>query len=111
VVNTAKTSGSCAAPCKASYGLSLGIANGDLFRHVLAWSPGFAALATRVGTPRVFVSHGTGDRVLPIDRCSRRLVPTLRDSGYDVDYREFSGGHEIPGDLLDAALHRFLTAR
>jgi predicted esterase len=31
--------------------------------------------------------------------------------GYDVDYREFSGGHEIPGDLLDAALHRFVTAR
>jgi phospholipase/carboxylesterase len=95
----------------ASYALSLGITNGDLFRHVLAWSPGFAALAARVSTPRVFVSHGTGDRVLPIDRCSRRLVPTLRDLGYDVDYREFSGGHEIPGDLLDAALHRFVTAR
>jgi phospholipase/carboxylesterase len=94
----------------ASYALCLGLANGDLFHHVLAWSPGFAAPAARVGTPRVFVSHGTRDRVLPVDRCSRRLVPALRAQGYDVDYLEFPGGHEMPGDVLDASLHRFLTS-
>jgi len=87
----------------ASYALSLGITNGDLFTHVLAFSPGFAAPAGRVGSPRIFVSHGTRDGVLPIDRCSRRIVPDLERSGYEVTCREFDGGHEIsPGIALEA---------
>jgi predicted esterase len=51
----------------------------------------------------VFVSHGTRDRVLPIHACSRRLVPELRQTGYQVRYREFEGGHVIPPAIvLDA---------
>jgi phospholipase/carboxylesterase len=88
----------------ASYALSLGIANGDVFGHVIAWSPGFAAPATSTGRPRIFVSHGVDDRVLPIDRCSRRLVPVLRNDGYDVTYEEFDGGHRVPADVLDRSL-------
>ena len=38
----------------ASYAVSLGLTNGDLFSHVLAFSPGFAAPARRRGRPRVF---------------------------------------------------------
>jgi predicted esterase len=88
----------------ASYALSLGLANGDLFDAVLAFSPGFAAPPIRHGDPRVFVSHGTADRVLPIDRCSRRLVPRLRAMGYDVTYEEFAGGHEVPAHLVRQAM-------
>jgi predicted esterase len=55
----------------ASYAVSLGIANGDLFNSVLASSPGFAAPLVQHGSPRLFISHGAKDRVLPIDRCSR----------------------------------------
>lgn len=88
----------------ASYALSLGLANGDLFARVIAFSPGFAAAPAEVGRPRVFVSHGTHDRVLPIERCSRRIVPRLRRDGYEVDYREFDGGHAVPADLARAAL-------
>ena len=55
----------------ASYALSLGLTNGDLFTHLIAFSPGFMAPATRRGKPPVFVSHGTRDRVLPIERCSQ----------------------------------------
>src|SRR5215207_7352610 len=73
----------------ASYALSLGIANGDLFTHVLAFSPGFMAPAERRGAPRICVSHGTQDGWIPTDRCSRRLVPQLQRAGYDVRYREF----------------------
>jgi len=87
----------------ASYALSLGLTNGDLFSHVLAFSPGFAAPARRRGRPRLFLSHGTRDRVLPIHACSRRLVPELRQTGYQVRYREFEGGHVIPPAIvLDA---------
>ncbi|MEU8193936.1 hypothetical protein AB0C10_09170 [Microbispora amethystogenes] len=88
----------------ASYALSLGLANGDLFHAVLAFSPGFMAPMIRHGRPRVFVSHGISDRVLPIDRCSRRLVPELRDGGYDVTYEEFRGGHRVPPEVAAAAV-------
>jgi predicted esterase len=91
----------------ASYALSIGLANGDLFGHVLAWSPGFMAPPDVEGRPRVFVSHGIDDRVLPIDRCSRRLVPVLRADGYDVRYEEFEGGHVVPPDVLAASLDWF----
>ena len=87
----------------ASYALSLGIANGDRFGRVVAFSPGFAAPPDQVGKPRLFISHGVHDRVLPIDRCSRPLVASLRDGGYDVEYREFDGGHEMPEAIVRAA--------
>ena len=94
----------------ASYALSLGIGNGDLLDAVVAFSPGFAAPGARRGRPPVFVSHGVEDRVLPIDRCSRRLVPALRGEGYDVTYREFAGGHEVPEDVRDEA-SRWITGK
>jgi phospholipase/carboxylesterase len=80
----------------ASYALSLGLANGDLFSHVLAFSPGFLAPAGQRGSPRIFVSHGTQDGWLPIDSCSRRIVPQLERAGYEVCYHEFEGGHVVP---------------
>jgi predicted esterase len=88
----------------ASYALSLGLTNGDLFDAVLAFSPGFAAPQVLHGRPRVFISHGTGDRVLPVDSCSRRLVPRLRSMEYEVTYEEFNGGHEVPEHVVDLAI-------
>ena len=92
----------------ASYALSVGVANGKLFTDVLAFSPGFMAPETISGQPRIFVSHGRQDEVLPIDRCSRRIVPRLSGAGYAVDYREFEGGHAVPPEMVAAALDRFL---
>lgn len=83
----------------ASYALSLGLANGDLFTHVLAFSSGFMAPTGQVGSPRIFVSHGTRDWWLPIDRCSRRIVPQLERAGYSVLYREFDGPHVVSPDI------------
>lgn len=93
----------------ASYALSLGVTNGDLFTHVAAFSPGFMAPASQHGAPRIFISHGTGDQVLPIDRCSRRVVPMLEGAGYDVAYHEFDGGHTVPSDIALEAV-RWLGA-
>ncbi|MET8309330.1 phospholipase [Micromonospora sp. NPDC005173] len=87
----------------ASYALSLGLANGDLVDAVLAFSPGFAAPPVTHGRPRIFVSHGVDDRVLPIDLCSRRLVPHLHSLGYDVTYEEFPGGHEVSTPVRQSA--------
>lgn len=92
----------------ASYALSIGVINGELFDHVLAFSPGFLAPTQIADTPKIFISHGVHDEVLPIDPCSRRIVPALRKAGYDVDYREFDGGHVVPAEMVDHAVGRFL---
>ncbi len=89
--------------------LSLGLANGDLFPRVLACSPGFVIQAPPHGKPRFFFSHGTSDQVLPINECSRVIVPRLRAMGYDVTFREFEGRHELPPDIAIEAL-RFAAA-
>src|SRR3954470_6733279 len=61
----------------ASYALTLGLANGELFPHILAFSAGFFVPARRQGWPAIFVSHGRSDPVLPIDMCGRRVVEAL----------------------------------
>jgi phospholipase/carboxylesterase len=89
----------------ASYALGLGLANGDLFGRIVAFSPGFVPPgARREGTPLVFISHGTHDEVLPIDRTSGEIVPALRDEGYQVTYREFAGPHTVPPDIAREAV-------
>src|SRR5258708_21573516 len=62
----------------ASYAVSLGVANGDLFSHALAFSPCFLIPLTRVGKARFFLSHGTEDPILPIDHASRQIARDLR---------------------------------
>lgn len=92
----------------ASYGLSVGLINGDLFSDIIAFSPGFVAPATQQGEPDIFISHGVHDTVLPIDRCSRRIVPALRRAGYEVEYHEFDGPHTIPPDIVQKAVDWFV---
>jgi phospholipase/carboxylesterase len=91
----------------ASYALSVGITNGDLFTHAIAFSPGFIAPVDQIGQPQLFISHGTDDRVLPIDRCSRRIVPQLQRAGYYLRYEEFNGGHSVPKEIAQAAFEWF----
>jgi phospholipase/carboxylesterase len=92
----------------ASYALSLGLANADLFTHVLAFSPGFVVPGPRVGTPRVYISHGRSDPVLPIDRTTRRIVPRLEAAGISTTVHEFDGPHLVPPDVAENAV-RWLT--
>jgi predicted esterase len=89
----------------ASYALGLGLANGDLFTRVVAFSPGYipAFDDPPVGRPESFISHGIQDPVLGIDNASRRIVTDLRAHGYSVDYHEFLGGHEIPAGMATLA--------
>jgi len=62
------------------------------------------APARRHGRRAIYVSHGVEDRVLPIETCSRTLVPMLRRAHYDVDYSEFDGGHTVPAGIARAAV-------
>jgi phospholipase/carboxylesterase len=95
----------------ASYALSLGLTNGDLFSHVVAFSPGFLAPAARRGSPALFISHGVKDTVLRIEPCSRRIVPRVQRAGYAVRYHEFDGPHIVPDDIAREALAWFSSPR
>jgi len=95
----------------ASYALTLGLGNGNLFTHVLAFSPGFIPEASRRGKPRVFISHGTQDDVLPLERTSALIVPDLQSRGYDVRYREFGGPHAVPRPVAREAFQWFTGGR
>ncbi len=89
----------------ASAALSWGLVNGDLFSGIAAFSPGFLKLSSApMGEPRIFISHGTDDEILPIDRCGRRIARLLREARYTVEYREFEGGHTVPPETGDDGL-------
>jgi phospholipase/carboxylesterase len=88
----------------ASYAVSLGLINGDLFRRVAAFSPGFVIERAAHGKPRFFISHGTEDTILPIDRCGRPIAAALRRQRYEVTFREFPGGHTVPPEIAGQAM-------
>ncbi|GGK78463.1 alpha/beta hydrolase [Rufibacter glacialis] len=92
----------------ASYALCMGLTNGDLFTHVIAFSPGFGFSREKTGQAAVFLSHGQQDPILPIDPCSRKVYRELKDLGLEVNYLEFEGEHEIPGPVSAAAVEWFL---
>jgi phospholipase/carboxylesterase len=88
----------------ATYAVSLGLINGDLFPHVMAYSAGFIIDGPRQGKPRIFLSHGRQDTILPIDRCGRRIAAQLKGEGYTVQLEEFDGGHTVPAGMVDTAM-------
>lgn len=93
----------------ASYALSLGMSNGDLFSHLMALSPGFLTSGqARRGTPPVWVSHGSEDRVLAVGMTRDRIVPSLREAGHEVTWREHAGGHQVPPAVARDALDWFV---
>ena len=92
----------------ASHVLSLGIANGDTFGHLMAFSPGLMEPLAARGKPRMFISHGTSDPTMPIDDTSRKFVPRLKALGYDVTYREFDGRHTLPPGIAHDAFKWFI---
>lgn len=92
----------------ASYALSLGIGTGDTFGHIMAFSPGVMKPVEVQGKPRIFISHGRGDTIMPIDDTSRRFVPRLKTLGYDVTYREYEGRHGVTPAIVKDAFEWFL---
>ena len=89
----------------ASYALTLGLANGELFSHVIAFSPGFLALQhTSRERPRIFIAHGRADEVLSFDTTRQRIVAPLERAGYDVVFHPFDGGHTPKPEVVREAM-------
>lgn len=87
----------------ASYALSLGLINGDLFTKLTAFSPGIVFAPVRRGQPDIFISHGSTDPVLPVANTRDNIVPLLREAGYMVEFVEFNGNHSLPLSVARSA--------
>lgn len=92
----------------ASYALSFGISYGDQFRSVIAMSPGVMQPIAARGKPRIFLSHGTNDAIMPIDVTSRQFAAKLKALGYDLTYREYEGRHAPSPPVVREAFEWFL---
>ena len=89
-----------------SYSLSVGLSNGDLFSHVIAYSPEFVSAPLRFGKPPIFITHGVQDPVLSVN-LTENMVRQLQGSGYQVELKEFSGGHFMRPDLVKESFRWF----
>ena len=69
------------------------LANGDFFSDVQSFSASTFHVPTTTGKPRLFVSHGRHDDIIPFST-GQRIADTLSAAGYDVMFRPFDGGHE-----------------
>lgn len=93
----------------ATYSLSLGLSNGDLFTRLIAFAPGFVqAGRDLVGKPDIWIAHGYDDEVFNEDYTEREIVRELRRQDYLVEYTPFDGGHEVPAEISNAALDWFV---
>lgn len=84
----------------ATYAFAMGLAYGDRFNHLIIFASSMMGPLRKQGKPHIFIAHGVNDTQMPIDRTARRLVPELKEQGYDVIYREHDGGHGAPRLLV-----------
>lgn len=74
---------------------------------ILLSRPEWLRLLPERGGLRAFQSHGTQDPLLPFT-LGRELRDAMTAAGLPVDWVEFPGGHEIPGEVL-AGVSAFLA--
>jgi phospholipase/carboxylesterase len=92
----------------ASYALSLGPRNAELFSHIMAFSPGGVAPFEDPARARIFLSHGRQDPMLPFANTAEGIVPGFRSRGFDVTFEVFNGIHAFRDEEIDQAFAWFL---
>lgn len=93
----------------ASEALGLGIANGDLFSAIIAFSPGKLYGPFRRGEPRLFVAHGTEDDLFPFLTTKNSIVVALRLVFPSVQFLEYTGGHTLTTSVAQQAFSWFVS--
>lgn len=92
----------------AGYALSMGLAYGNSFNHVIVFAGGQMIPFRNQGKPKIFIAHGIDDTQMPIDMTARKYVPQLKSEGYDVTYHEYDGGHRVPAAEIREAFKWFV---
>lgn len=93
----------------ASYALSLGPRNGELFSHIMAFSPGGVSPFDDPARAKIFISHGRQDPVLPFINTADGIVPGFRSRGFDVMFEAFNGVHAFRDEEIGKAFDWFLA--
>jgi phospholipase/carboxylesterase len=87
----------------ASYALMLGRTNGDFFSHVISFSGMVIPRTAPTGKPKFFMSQGIQDPST-VTQIGTVIDAALVADGYDVDYVQFTGVHEVPDSLAQQAI-------
>lgn len=87
---------------------------GGRFAGVAALGAGFepesmAPAPRSADGPRVYIGHGTADRVPLAGATAARDF--LRQRGYEVTFESFAGGHEVPPEVAQAVVAWILAGR
>lgn len=91
----------------ATYAVAVGTNNPQLFKSVIALSPGPAFPARALdANQRIFISHAENDKVLPFSS-TRGLVARLRVKKLPVTFEEHDKGHATPPEVNDKAFAFF----
>jgi phospholipase/carboxylesterase len=99
----------------ASYALSVGLSNPQLFRAVMGWAAGFVAIendaaAPEVPRPAVLIEYGTHDELFPFEQVAVPMRQQLEAHGCAVTFRVDEGGRHWPsGQFQDEALDWFFS--
>ena len=92
----------------ASYALSTGMVNGDLFTDVIAFAPVRFVAPTSQGQPRFYVSSGRRDMGTSYAN-QRNMVRQLEGFGYPMRHHAHGGGHIVDRDGLRESLTRLVA--
>ena len=93
----------------ATYAISMGIINGDVFTHIIGHSAGFIIPGPVHGRPKIYMSHGRQDNILPIEQCGRRIATQLNRQAYVLRFDEFDGGHMASPEVRETAVTWFVA--
>jgi phospholipase/carboxylesterase len=97
----------------ASYALSMGLSNPQIFRAIMAWAAGFIALEPgfdpdAARKPDLLLEYGTHDPIFPFEHVALPMRANLERAGYSVEWRVDQGGKHWPSpDFLPEALDWF----
>ena len=94
----------------ASYALGVGLTNDQLFKKVVAFSPGFICPYVTGSTQPVFVSHAQQDPILSFTNTKEKIVPKLESEAHAVEFVEYDGGHSVPPGVARSAMNWLFAA-
>jgi predicted esterase len=89
----------------ASYGLSVGLSNPNIFSAVMGWAAGFEVadretIGSTAAKPRVLLEYGTHDPLFPFERVALPMRAHLEQLGYSVEFRVDQGGKHWPSSTF-----------
>jgi phospholipase/carboxylesterase len=97
----------------ASYGLSLGLSNPQIFSAVMAWAAGFKLIEEPPAgspRPRILLEYGSHDPLFPFEQIALPMRRDLERLGYEVNFMIDKGGRHWPrGDFHSDALDWLFT--